>query len=128
MRPEIALVLWYSLMGIPTRVSPDEEELFQLLLAVDLMLRKLYAVNSSPETTFRSDADVDAISKFCFEVGQSATISLAASMVTTKSHRVMYLLTYHLFNYSCIPKGTTDQNETQHKELKKAYRGTNKYD
>lgn len=126
MRRESAPFLWYSLMGIPTKTDPDDDPLVQLLLMTDKMQQLLLGIIHAPSHAHKSEIQINELGALCFEVGKLAANYLQ-TFVTTKLHRIMRHTSDHFFDYGCIRKGSTDQNETLHKYTKKAYRSTNKH-
>ncbi|CDF37391.1 unnamed protein product [Chondrus crispus] len=124
-RREMAPFLWYSVMGIPQSINPDDDPFVQLLLMIDFLQRKLLGINQKPEVASKTREDISDTARLGYEVGKKAATVLNCA-VNTKLHRTMRHISDHYLDFGCFRKGATDGNETLHKATKLAYRSTNK--
>lgn len=117
--------LWVVIIGLSGDTVPDDDPLLQASLLLSKAQAELNRPNTAPENRHRTEENIDRLATLCFQAGAAVSKALGLQ-INTKLHRVMRHIRDHIVSFGCIRRGYTDTNETMHKEVKTAYKCTNK--
>ena len=117
---------WPALNGLRPNINPDDDDLLQASLLLDMWQRRWRGVNASGSHASRSTEQIGAISKVAF-AGGVLLAQCIRSDISTKLHRLIHHTDTHLYLHGCARRGDTDLNEAMHRDVKTRYNATNKH-
>lgn len=117
--------LWVCLIGLNDKVRPDDDPLVQVALRLADVHTNLLGLNEPVQNVNRTDNWILEIQRSCFQLGVDM-VNLFYTNVTTKMHRFMRHLDFHLMSFGMLRWGANDDNESKHKSVKTAYRVPNR--
>lgn len=117
--------LWVCVLGLNSKVSPDNDPLVQAALELDFIHSELLGTNAPVQAMHCSQSWIQQLQSRAFALGVQF-VELFDISISTKLHRVMRHLESHLTSFGMLRWGANDGNEKLHKLLKAAYLFSNK--